>query len=83
MKRNEAKALQKKYGMEILRNPITSEAWGLRIDADNYIPELDDLAKADISPCALEPDYSFAPEYVIYKLVCPKSWFDLWGWADE
>lgn len=83
MKRSEAKALQDKYGMEILRNPVTNEAWALRLEASQYIPEFDDLEKADIAPCVLEPDYSLAPESVIYKLVCPKSWFDLWGWADE
>lgn len=82
MKRSEAKELQKKYGLEIMRNPVTGEAWGLRIDASEYIPELDDLAKADIAPCAMKPDYSLAPESVIYELVCPKNWFDLWGWAD-
>lgn len=80
MKRTEAKALQTKYSMEILRNPITSEAWALGLASATPIPELDDLADADLSPCIMQAEYT---DRAYYKLVCPTNWFDLWGWADE
>lgn len=47
MTRNEAKALQAKHNMEILRDPITSEAHALYLETEQPISELDDLA--DIS----------------------------------
>ena len=83
MKRIEAKTLQKKYGMEIMRNPITSEAWGLYISTDRCIPELDALSKQDIYPCAMEVCYNHPEDGALYRLACPTSWFDLYGWADE
>lgn len=84
MKRAEAKALANKYGMRILREPITHEAWGLYLEAPECIEELDSLANQDIFPCILEADYGCQDVgLVTYKLVCPTSWFDLWGWADE
>ena len=82
MTRNEAKELQSKYGMEILRNPITGEAWGLYLVSASCIKELGDLANADILPCAMEACYH-TPDYITYTLACPKKWFDRCGWADE
>ena len=91
MTRNEAKALQEKYNMDILRDPITSEARALYLEAEQTISELDDLA--DISrrsngcaPCYMEANYEVynaTGSGVTYKLSCPTTWFDLWGWADE
>ncbi len=91
MTRNEAKALQAKHNMEILRNPITSEARALYLEAEQPISELDDLA--DISrrsngcaPCYMEANYEVynaTGSGVTYKLSCPTTWFDLWGWVDE
>ena len=83
MKRSEAKALQEKYGMEILRHPVTSEAWGLGIETDVCIPELDRLVRTDIWPCVMTASYMTPEDGAIYRLDCPTSWFDLWGWADE
>lgn len=67
MKRAEAKALAKKYGMRILRAPVTGEAWALYLETPECIDELDDLANQDILPCcrcpwfydcdAMEDDY--------------------------
>lgn len=91
MTRNEAKALQAKHNMEILRDPITSEARALYLEAEQPISELDDLA--DISrrsngcaPCCMEANYEVynaTGSGVTYKLSCPTTWFDLWGWVDE
>ena len=47
MTSSEAKALQAKHSMEILRDPITSEARALYLETEQPISELDDLA--DIS----------------------------------
>lgn len=84
MKRAEAKALAKKYGMRILRAPVTGEAWALYLEAPEYIDELDALANQKIDPCIMQADYSCNDVgLVTYKLVCPTNWFDLFGWADE
>ncbi len=85
MTKTEAKALQAKYNMEILRNPITSEAWALGLSSQKYIPELDDLAATSpdsLCPCAVTADYS-SPGYTYYRVICPTSWFDLYGWAGK
>lgn len=91
MTRNEAKALQEKHNMEILRDPITSEARALYLETARPISELDDLA--DISrrsngcaPCCMDANYEVynaTGSGVTYKLSCPTTWFDLWGWVDE
>ena len=67
--------------MQILRNPITSEAWALHLVTAEDLPELDALAEKDLEPCQMVASYS--PGRTEYKLICPTSWFDLWGWADE
>lgn len=84
MKRAEAKALANKYGMRILREPITKEAWGLYLESQECIEELDAMAHQEIDPCFLEADYGCQDVGVVrYTLICPTSWFDLWGWVDE
>lgn len=91
MTRNDAKALQAKYNMEILRHPITSEAIALYLETEQPIQELDDLAESSRScngcaPCYMETSYEVynaTGSGVTYKLHCPTPWFDLWGWADE
>lgn len=85
MTKTEAKALQAKYNMEILRNPITAEAWALGLSSEKYIAELDDLASTfpdSLRPCAVTADYSVLG-YTYYRVVCPTSWFDLYGWAGK
>ena len=81
MKKAEAKALQEKYGMEILRNPITKQAWALFLRSAENIPELDGMAEKDVSPCAMQAFY--LDDEVQYELVCPEQWFDLWGWSGK
>lgn len=81
MTRARAKELQKKYGMEIMRDEITRQGLGLYVATENRIQELDALAR-DRS-AAMVADYSGEPVHTTYSLYCPKSWFDLWGWADE
>lgn len=85
MTKTEVKALQAKYNMEILRNPITDEAWALGLSSEKYIAELDDLTSTlpgSLCPCAVTADYS-VPGYTYYRVVCPASWFDLYGWAGK
>jgi len=84
MTRNEVKAAQSKYNGRILRNPVTSEAWGVMIESAELIPELDkyaDHATDDVLPCGVER-MLIADEYR-YTILCPVTWFDLGGWADE
>ena len=80
MKKSEAMEIQKKYGMEILQNPVTSEAWAIYLESPTCIPELDDLATTDLYPCAMVADYCTQDVEVTYKLICPTAWFDLCGW---
>nr|DAQ55097.1 MAG TPA: hypothetical protein [Caudoviricetes sp.] len=83
MKKSEAKALQQEYHMEILRHPVTSEAWALYLETAQPIQALDDLATQELTPCAMVADYSLQEiDKITYKLVCPTSWFDLWGWTE-
>lgn len=86
MTRNEVKALAEKYNMEILRNPITREAHSVMCDSEELIPELDALAEqtaADgVLPCGVMRE-NMGDLFYRYTIVCPTSWFDLWGWADE
>lgn len=85
MKKNELKAICDKYDMEILREPITGEAHGLRLITAADIPELDAL-------CDCEPydNVSATKEYGVYQategkhlytVYCPTNWFDLHGWV--
>ena len=90
MTKNEVKDIQKTYGMEVLRDPITQEAQGVYCEADRLIPELDRMNAAPAS-CSFEQCETY-PCYVTremigcgyrYVIYCPKEWFDLYGWADE
>lgn len=80
MKKSEAMEIQKRYGMEILRNPVTSEAWAVYMESPECIRELDDLAATDLYPCEMVADYGTQDVKVTYKLICPTAWFDLYGW---
>ncbi len=87
MKKAELKELSTRYGMSIMREEITNEGIGLYLMTEKDIPELDALANI--------PPFSAGPRRVIatkaynpwdnshtYRVYCPTSWFDLWGWAD-
>lgn len=72
--------LAEKYSMEIIRNPITSEAWGVTVESDEPIPELDKYADA-----IMENEHTAVERVNLggtyrYTITCPTSWFDLWGW---
>ena len=88
MKKAELRAIADRYGMEILRNPITNEAWGLALETAQDIPELDVLASDiwDENPVVtVEKVYGVYQEVYgthLYKVACPVEWFDLWGWRD-
>ena len=82
MTKLEAQNLQRTYGMEILRNPITGEAWCLYVDADAAIPELEALAATDLGQhIAMEAKRHGYDQGVLYRLALPTDWFDLGGWA--
>ena len=82
MTKLEAQNLQRTYGMEILRNPITGEAWGLYVDADAAIPELEALSATNIGQhIAMEAKRHGYDQGVLYRLALPTDWFDLGGWA--
>ena len=82
MTKIEAQNLQKTYGMEILRDPTTGEAWGLYVDADAAIPELEALAATNLGQhIAMEAKRHGYDQGVLYRLALPTNWFDLDGWA--
>lgn len=87
----EAKALQKKYGMIFSHIADTNKILHLDIKSNTPIAELDDIANTDkdaIAPCFVyakhytDEDYNRISEYALY---CPDEWYaeDGWGWADE
>ena len=84
MKKEELKAIAEKHDMKIVRNPITNEAWELKLETTDNIPELDALnVKNPIGPVTVTKEYG-AYEAVngthLYTVYCPTNWFDLWGW---
>lgn len=88
MTKSELIALAARYGMSILRDPITREAWGLALETAQDIPELDEIARdSDLASRILvtkEYDaYQAAHGTHLYKVICPTEWFDLWGFADD
>ena len=77
------KAIRKiaeKYGMEILRNPVTDEGRGLWIRTETEIPELEALADR-IEPDKVQVTREHMGPVIEYKVITPTSWFDLWGWT--
>lgn len=84
--KNKIRKLAEKYGMEILREPITREAWGVYIDSGANIPELDKLQEEmdqrDRIPASNEAVMTteYIANTVRYKIICPTSWFDLYDW---
>lgn len=85
MKKAEMKAIAEKYGFEIIRNPITMEAWALRLETTQDIPELDSLMDAwHPTNVAVTKEYGVHHDVRgthVYKVVCPVTWFDLAGWC--
>lgn len=84
MKKEELKAIAEKYGFDILRNPITREAWALGLETAIDIPELDALldpwTKSNIAITKTYNPYYNTHKTHYYKVICPVSWFDLSGW---
>jgi hypothetical protein len=82
MTKAEAMALATKYNMEILRHPVTNEAWAIQCNSKELIPELDKLTDSLCLPCTVTRKL-FCEDTYIYTLVCPKTWFDLYGWKGK
>lgn len=87
MKKAELKAIAERYGMGIIREEITSKGVGLYLVTEEDIPELDALA--NIPPFDAGPgtviatkEYSPCDSPHTYRVYCPTSWLDLWGWKD-
>lgn len=82
MKKDEIKKIAERFRMKIIRNPITSEGCGVTVTTDTLISELDRITERD--PFApydpVQGTREAVGEKYIYKIFCPKSWFDLWGW---
>lgn len=80
MTKKYAEGLYNRFGMRILRNPVTQEAWGLYLESPEEIPELESIWALN-EPTGMEawtePDGS---RY--YRLRLPESWFDLWGFKE-
>ena len=68
-------------GAQIARDPITREAWGLIFKTPAKVPTLD--AIVDGHDYTVGGTREHWPDGMIcYRIYCPKTWFDLWGWAD-
>jgi hypothetical protein len=68
-----------KYNMTILRQPITREAFGVMVETDDLIPELDAIVdEGDYTVSAVRELYG--NDTYRYRIFCPTDWFDLWGW---
>lgn len=86
MTKTELIALASRYGMSILRDPITGEAWGLALETGEDIPELDAIADdigsdASVAVTRAYGAYAEAHGTHLYKVICPTEWFDLWGFS--
>lgn len=84
MTKSELIALADRHGMSILRDPITSEAWGLSLETAQDIPELDSIAAdSDLTSRIIVSKeygaYAAAHGTHLYKVICPTEWFDLCG----
>ena len=68
-------------GAQIARDPITREAWGLILEAPAEVPALDAIVDGHDYTVGGTREYQ-ADGMIRYRVYCPKTWFDLWGWAD-
>ena len=84
MKKAELKALAERYSMEIMRNPITDEAFGVMCESEDLIPELDEIADSldRMAPCTGVRELIAGTTYR-YKIIATPAWFDRWGWAEK
>lgn len=82
MKKAELKAIAERYKMNFLRKEITSEAIGLYLDTEEDIPELDELLNPQSPHEAVVATKRTGSGINLYRVYCPTSWLDLWGWKD-
>lgn len=85
MTKEEMKAIADKHGFEILRHPVTNEAWGLRLETAEDIPELDAISEDvwSVETVVVKKEYGAHHEANgahVYTVACPDNWFYLWGW---
>ncbi len=83
MTRNELKAIAKRYGMEIIREHITNQGCGVYVHSEELIPELDAYADNVQANSMVSAERAYDGSGYLYRMYCPKAWFDLWGWADD
>lgn len=87
MTRTELKALADRHGMEIGRDSITGEAWGLYVVTEQLIPELDELAEqiAVDNLVVLRLNLSTTSKLYEYKIYVRngRQIFDKYGWREE
>lgn len=82
MTKDQVKAISEEYKFQIIRQHITNEGIGIWKDIKNEIPELDTLIDSN-QYHRITATKEYMPNGMIrYKVYCPKSWFDLWGWTD-
>lgn len=83
MTKDELKTLQERYNMEFIRDSVTREGSGIFLVSDQLIPELDAIVENEEAP---HPGMVAGTRELLvnkyhYKIYCPKTWIDLWGWA--
>ena len=81
MTKAELMEIEEKYGFEIARDPITHEAWGLvkECEASDEIEKIIEDVNAGGNPY-VGGEATYLGDYATYRIYCPKTWFDLWGW---
>lgn len=86
MTKSELKAIAEKYGMEIMREPITKEAWGVLLKTKEDVPELEKFLTESYrytDGTITVEDFGLGMcDVHFYRVMCPADWFDLWGWRE-
>lgn len=87
MTKNELIDLAGRYGMSVMRDPITRQAYGLQLETDQDIPELDEVAEDSYLTSGIivikeHGAYAEAHGTHLYKVICQTEWFDLLGFSD-
>ena len=81
MTKAQVKELAEKYDMQIMRNRDTQKAFGLVLDANHEIPELDALLGGRYKGVMIGR-YDWFDNMKTYRIDCPHEWFDQNGWVE-
>ena len=74
------KELAEKYNMKIMWNADKQRAFGVILDSENEIPELDILLR-EHRKGVVARRYDWFDSSITYRFDCPYEWFDKDGWS--